>query len=121
MPGRPKMMAKKIAGLDAKLDEVWGLLLDYMPKQYAVGSVESPLCDAWNAAEGAITDASNHMGYLATMLRAKAGIPESESEMALRAEIAKMRGQGESAQAVPCCEQGTNGDTEPKGAVDILN
>ena len=121
MAGRPKMMAKRITELEAKVEEVWVLLEDYMPEQYADLSVESPLCDAWNAANFAITDASYRMAELATMLRAKAGIPESESEMALRAEIAKMRGQGENAQAVPCCEQGTNGDTEPKGAVDILN
>ncbi|MCH8852606.1 MAG: hypothetical protein IID41_08105 [Planctomycetes bacterium] len=120
MAGRPKVMAKRITELDEKLEELWGLLDDYMPKQYADRSAEGPLCDAWGAAENAITDASHRMGDLATMLRAKAGIPESERSVALSAEIAKMREQGESAQADACCEQGTSGNTEPMGAVDII-
>ena len=123
MPGRPKMMAKKITELEAKAEEVCGLIEEYIPRQYEMheGPLEEtdPLCQSWNLAVFAATDAMNRMSDLAILLRAKAGIPESEPSEACLAAIAKTTEQRKNPQAVACCEQGTNGDTESMGAVDI--
>ena len=123
MAGRPKMMAKKITDLEARTEEVWGLIEQYIPKQYEMheGPLEETdeLCQCWNRAVFAATDAMTAMANLAEMLRAKAGIDEAEHRAARRAETAKIIEQRESGQAVACCNRGTNGDTEPMGAVDI--
>ena len=84
------------------------------------------LCQVWNEAQWKVTDAMYATAVLAKVLRDKAGIPESEVEIALRAELAEIRGQGRNAlrkivQAASSCEQGTNGKTEPTGPVHILN
>ena len=119
------MMAKKITDLEAKMEEAWGLLEGYIPKQYH--NFEGPLektgelCQCWNRAVFKATDAMSAIKDLAELLRAKAGIDEADLRAARRAEIARITEQRESGQAVSCCEQGTNGDTEPMGAVDILN
>ena len=124
MAGQPKKMAKKITELNAKMLEVWSLIEKYIPEQYE--RFELPLeetdelCQSWNRAVWAATDAMREMGALATMLRFKAGIPDP-ADFERYPEIAKMRWQEESAQAVPCFEQGTNGETEPIGPVDILD
>ena len=125
MAGRPKMMANKITELEAKTEEVWELIEKYIPKQYEMheGPLEEAdeLCQCWNKAVFKATDAMTAMANLAEMLRAKAGIPEPESRVACLAEIARITEQRESAQAVSCCGQGTNGDSEPIGLVDIIN
>ena len=117
------MMAKKITELEARTEEVCGLIEEYIPRQYEMheGPLEEtdPLCQGWNRAMFAAEDAMNRMSDLAILLRAKAGIPEPEPSAAFLAEMTKRSEQNENAQAVTCCEQGTNGDTEPMGAVDI--
>ncbi|MCH8853350.1 MAG: hypothetical protein IID41_11975 [Planctomycetes bacterium] len=122
MAGRPKMMANKITELEAKTEEVFNLITEYIPKQYEMyeGRLEkaSELCQYWKKAEFMVTDAMYAMGVLAATLRAKAGISDP-ADFERYPKIAKMREQGEGTQTVPCCEQGTNGDTEPMGAVDI--
>lgn len=128
MPGRPKVMAKNITELAEKAEEVFNLILEYIPKQYEMR--EGPfrradlLCQLWKEAEWKITDAMYATSTLAKILRDKAGIPESEAEIALRAELAEIRGKGRSAlreivQAASSDEQGTNGDTELMGSIDI--
>lgn len=120
MPGRPKMMAKKITDLADKAEELYSLIEEYIPKQYEMheGPLEETdeLCQCWNKAVFMLTDAMGATSILAEMLRAKAGINEAEHRAARRAERAR-----KNPQAVPCCERGTNGDTEPVGAVDIPN
>ena len=127
MAGRPKMMANKITELEAKMDEVWELITEYIPEQYEMheGPLEKAgeLCQSWKKAEFLATDAMSAMANLAEMLRGKAGINEEEFSAVRRAErLAKMAGkneQREHPQAVACCEQGTSGDTGPRGLVDI--
>jgi len=120
MAGRPKMMANKIAELEAKTEEVFNLMEDYIPEQYKMheGPLEETdeLCQCWNRAWFGAADAMSSMYSLAIVLRAKAGIPEPERSAALLAEIARITEQRESAQAVACCERGTNGDSKPMGA-----
>ena len=120
MAGRPKAMANKITELEAKAEEVWELIEKYIPKQYEMheGPLEEAgeLCQYWNKAVFMATDAMYAMGVLAAMLRAKAGISDP-ADFERYPKIAKMREQGENPQAVPCCEQGTNG--EPIGLADI--
>ncbi|MCH8881004.1 MAG: hypothetical protein IID34_14135 [Planctomycetes bacterium] len=94
------MMAKKIADLEAKMEEVWKLLEGYLPEQYEMheGPLEkaSELCQGWNYAMFGIIDATCRVGELAKMLRAKAGINEEDFRAAYRAErLAKMAGKNE--------------------------
>ena len=120
MAGRPKMMANKITDLADKAEEVFNLITEYIPEQYEMheGPLEKAgeLCQSWKKAEFLATDAMSAMGVLAAMLRAKAGISDP-ADFERYPKIAKMREQGENPQAVPCCEQGTNG--EPIGLADI--
>ena len=91
MPGRPKMMAKKITELEAKAEEVFNLITEYIPKQYEMheGPLEEmdELCRGWNESMFAIIDASCRVGELAKMLRAKAGIDEVAFREARRASV----------------------------------
>ena len=82
MAGRPKMMAEKVAGLEAKTEEVWNLISEYIPEQYENDTgplANDPLCKAWCAALNVATDSMYIMEDLARSLRAKAGIAEPES------------------------------------------
>ena len=125
MPGRPKMMAKKITDLADKAEELYSLISELIPRQYEMweGPLEkaSELCQCWNKGVFMLTDAMCATANLAEMLRGKAGINEEEFSAARRAErLAKMAGkneQREHPQTVPCCEQGTSG--EPIGLADI--
>ncbi len=119
------MMAGKITELAAKMEEVWELIEKYIPEQYQPNMWKGPfektgeLCQCWNMAVFKATDAMSAMSNLAELLRAKAGIDEAEHRAARRAEMARKNEQRENPQTVPCCEQGTSGDTEPTGLVDI--
>ena len=110
--GQPKTTARKITELEAKAEEVFNLISDYIPERYEgfEGPFEEadPLCQCWNKALWTATDAIREMGALAAMLRAKAGVSDP-IDFERYPKIAKIRGQGESTQAVACCEKGTTG------------
>ena len=99
MAGRPKMMAKKMTDLEAKTNEMFDLISEYIPEQYELfegPTGKDPLCDAWNTALFAVTDAMQRMNQLARMLRDKAGIDEPEPSAAVLANMAKRTEQSES-------------------------
>ena len=86
------MMANRITDLEAKTEEVFSLIDEYIPEQYQMGDgplKDDPPCIAWNKALFTAADAMTSMRELAMLLRAKAGIPESESRQKLLKYLAK--------------------------------
>ena len=95
MAGRPVKMAEKVTALEAKMNEVYKLLLEYTPSQYVDRPPTDELGEAWRNALDEIREADHTLSELGDMLRDKAGTTLEQT----RARIAEL--QRQSAQAEP--------------------
>jgi hypothetical protein len=83
MPGRPKMMAKRVAELEERAMVLEGDVLDLTPSQYLkddCGPDPLGLRQAWKNAGDAALDAYFALGDLGEILRKKAGIQDEDWE-----------------------------------------
>ncbi len=107
MAGRPMRKAKQVTALEAKMaearelmDEVAGLMDDYMPDHYNDRTTaelsRDPRGKAWVDASEAIDHASDLVEDLGDILREKAGITLEEAKAA----IAEQRGKPARAETV---------------------
>ena len=76
MAGRPKMMEKKVTGIEAKAFCLSAEVFCEVPKQYLDRPTADPICVAWNDAVDATMLAMIATEKLGNLLRAKANITE---------------------------------------------
>ena len=76
MPGRPKMMAKRVTALEEQAVALCDKVYETAPQYYLDRPNNTPICFAWNAAVDTMERASDALEYLGVMVRVKAGITE---------------------------------------------
>ncbi len=89
-------MAEKITALEAKMNEVYKLLLEYMPDLYSNQRPTDELGEAWRNALDEIREADHTLSELGDMLRDKAGTTLEQT----KARIAELQGQSAPAEPV---------------------
>ena len=66
-------MAEKITALEAKLNDVYRLMLEYAPSHYVDRPPTDELGEAWSNAMDEIREADHNLAELGDLLRDKAG------------------------------------------------